>query len=192
MSNINDAIYTVDGFEFVSEKEAEQAQKEVEGVKYIKGKTDMKNPEMVLRIYNKMIEEGLFETAVGLSYLKEVQDYLYQVPFIRKEEILSIPVLHWDPLSIPQRKVEKEKKPQGTIESTEERKRLIVSVMLNLILIICIIAMFWISTTSSSPTILNYETKLIDRYASWEQELTEREQAVREKEQILGITPDTW
>lgn len=192
MSNINDAIYTVDGFEFVSEKEAEQAKKEVEGVKYIKGKTDMKNPEMVLRIYNKMIEEGLFETAVGLSYLKEVQDYLYQVPFIRKEEILSIPVLHWDPLSIPQRKVEKEKKPQGTIESTEERKRLKVSVMLNLILIICIIAMFWISTTSSSPTILNYETKLIDRYASWEQELTEREQAVREKEQILGITPDTW
>ena len=61
-----------------------------------------------------------------------------------------------------------------------------LSMMINLILILSVIGMFFISMTSSNPTILNYEAKLLDKYAAWEQELTEREQEIRAKEDRLG------
>ena len=39
--------------------------------------------------------------------------------------------------------------------------------------------------------ILNYEKKIQDRYAQWEQELTQREKAIREEEQELELDFDT-
>ena len=62
-----------------------------------------------------------------------------------------------------------------------------MSVMLNVVLVIAVIAMFVITLTSDQPNVLNYERALTNRYASWEQELTEREQAVREKERELKL-----
>ena len=44
--------------------------------------------------------------------------------------------------------------------------------------------------TGSRPTILNYEKALQNRYASWEQELNDRENAVREKERQLMLDED--
>ena len=41
--------------------------------------------------------------------------------------------------------------------------------------------------SGNNANILNYRNAIVDEYASWEQELTEREKAVREKEQELGI-----
>lgn len=52
-------------------------------------------------------------------------------------------------------------------------------------MVIIIVAMFAISLTSGSTTILNYENKLIDKYEEWEQELQQREAAVRERENAL-------
>ena len=56
------------------------------------------------------------------------------------------------------------------------------SLVMNLILLISVVFMFLISATSGHPTILNYEKEIINRYSSWEQELTEREAALREAE----------
>ena len=47
--------------------------------------------------------------------------------------------------------------------------------------------MFMITLRSDNPNVLNYERALTDKYASWEQELTERERAVREKELELQV-----
>ena len=44
-----------------------------------------------------------------------------------------------------------------------------------------------VSMTSEHPTIINYESRILDRYSEWDQELSEREQAVKEKEFELGI-----
>ena len=66
---------SVGGFSFENKDEAEQAKKEIEGIKYIKAKTDMSDPEVILQVYNKMIGQKLFETAVGYSYLKDLQEY---------------------------------------------------------------------------------------------------------------------
>ena len=48
----------------------------------------------VLEIYNKMVKQELFETAVGFTYLKELQEYLIQNPSINNSDILPISVTH--------------------------------------------------------------------------------------------------
>ena len=78
---------SVGGFSFENKDEAEQAKKEIEGIRYIKTKTDMNDPEVILQVYNKMIGQKLFETAVGYSYLKDLQEYLTTIPFIEKMKI---------------------------------------------------------------------------------------------------------
>ena len=54
-------------------------------------------------------------------------------------------------------------------------------------LALAIVAMFVISFVSDQPNILNYERAITDKYASWEQELNQREQTIRDKERELKL-----
>ena len=62
-----------------------------------------------------------------------------------------------------------------------------LSLIMNIVMVIAIIAMFIITLNSDQPNVLNYERNLQNKYATWEQELTQREQTVREKERELHI-----
>lgn len=59
--------------------------------------------------------------------------------------------------------------------------------IVNILLVILVVAMFCITLNSNNPNILNYKRKILNEYASWEQDLTERENAIREKESMLDI-----
>lgn len=61
----------------------------------------------------------------------------------------------------------------------------------NFAFVVSILLMFLITATSGQTTILNYEKKIQDRYAQWEQQLTQREKAIREEEQELELDFDT-
>lgn len=65
--------------------------------------------------------------------------------------------------------------------------RRLVHVLLPLcmMLLLTVIGMFIVNATSNHPTILNYEEKITNRYASWKQELTEREKELDKREQAL-------
>ncbi len=71
-----------------------------------------------------------------------------------------------------------------------EKNGFTLSVILNVLLAVAIVAMFFISYVSEQPNVINYERALTSKYASWEQELTQREQAVRERERELKINQD--
>lgn len=184
-------VYVVEGFAFTSESEAEQAKKEREGIRYIKEKTNMNNPDMVLQIYNKMIREKMFVTSVGYAYLSDLQEYLRTNPYINDEDILPIEVVH---PSVQESLKEEKQKHQMQLQEVKKnaakkpvtdmelQNRYKLSLLVNLILAISVVCMFVISATSGHPTILNYEEKLVNRYSVWEQELTEREAALREAE----------
>ena len=62
-----------------------------------------------------------------------------------------------------------------------------ISVLLNVVLVIALIVMFWVTLQSETPNMINYRIALENKYAAWEQELTERESQVREMERELGI-----
>jgi hypothetical protein len=49
--------------------------------------------------------------------------------------------------------------------------------------------MFVVSWKSDVPNIVNYRTAVLNEYSEWEQELTEREKAVREAEKNLDTNP---
>lgn len=187
----------IDGFSFASPVEAEVAAKEAEGVKFIKEKADMNNPDMVLNIYNKMIQQNLFETAVGYAYMKELQEYLQSIPFIKSEEIRPIPIQHptlEESLRKRSRrsedKTKENAKKEQQVVNVNYKTRYRLTSALCIVFAICIIAMFVITATTNNTTILNYEQEIIDRYEAWEIELTEREEAVQAKEIELGISAE--
>ena len=194
--------YEAGGFVFRTKKEAELAQREIEGTKYLRQKLDMENPNAVFSIYQNLIEQDLFETPVGYCFLKELRDYLLMIPAISNEEVLAIPIRY------PQTEEEekKQKKEQKKEEQRKERQRekekaknkkeqkkegknykgrCQFFMVTSLILLISVVSMMLLAATSDNVNILNYENKLIDKYSSWEQELEEREQAVKEHEQAL-------
>lgn len=193
--------YEAGGFVFRTKKEAELAQREIEGTKYLRQKLDMENPNAVFSIYQNLIEQDLFETPVGYCFLKELRDYLLMIPAISNEEVLAIPIRY------PQTEEEekKQKKEQKKEEQRKERQRekekaknkkeqkkegknykgrCQFFMVTSLILLISVVSMMLLAATSDNVNILNYENKLIDKYSSWEQELEEREQAVKEQNSI--------
>ena len=89
MNNFN---MVVEGFLFTNESMAQAACQEVEGIKYVRERLDMENPRMVLEMYHKLLAEQVFETPVGMMYLKELQDYLLVEPELAEEEIEPIEV----------------------------------------------------------------------------------------------------
>ena len=181
---------TINGFVFTDEAEVEQAKKEAQGIHYVEERADMHHPETVLEIYNKMVKQELFETAVGYTYLKELQEYLIQNPTINNRDILPISVTHpmleeslRKKLRISAKKESNEKKMLK--KSDGYRKKYEITLFISVILAVSMIGMFIIASTSNSPTIINYENKLIDKYAAWEQELDEREAALNEREHTM-------
>ena len=207
-----DVIQTweIEGFSFTDENQAKTAQKELEGVKYIKSNIDYDNPDVVLEMYNRVIEQKLFATPVGYSYLKEMQEYLTTIPYIMNQDIPPIPVEVIPATSAASDTVgkkergnknrhkdknsdKKQRDAQNPLEESSNqkktqmrnldfRKRYKASFGMNVVLVIIVIAMFAISLTSGSTTIINYENKIINKYEQWEQELSEREATVSERE----------
>lgn len=184
--------YEAGGFVFRTKKEAELAQREIEGTKYLRQKLDMENPNAVFSIYQNLIEQDLFETPVGYCFLKELRDYLLMIPVISNEEVLAIPIRYPQTeeeekkQKKEQKKEEQRKERQKEKEKAKNRKeqkkegknykgRCQFFMVTSLILLISVVSMMLLAATSDNVNILNYENKLIDKYSSWEQELEERE-----------------
>lgn len=177
--------FIVDGFSFNDEDLLKEAKKEAEGVRYMKARVDLQYPDRVLQIYRRMIEQNMFQTQVGYAYLRELQDYLCTMPQVSNEEIPPIPV----------RMKVKVSDASGTTEALREenrksRRAFRWSVMINFFAAAVILVMFAIAMSSSSPTVLNYENELQNKYAAWEQELEAREAAVSQKERMLNGDDD--
>lgn len=182
--------FSAGGYSFYTEKDAALAENEKRKVEYLEARLDYSRPDSILRIYNKTIEERIFRSPVGHFFLKNLQNFLLQQPAIDKSQIADIPqYVSYDgefreqPKTAPKRQTTVGKKK----EEPKKSNALTVSVVINLVLAAAVIAMFVITLKSDQPNILNYEKAITNRYASWEQELTEREKAVRVKERELNM-----
>ncbi len=177
---------TVGGYLFNTETDAKLARAEGHKIKYLEEHMDYSSPESIKYIYEKAIQDRIFRTPVGLQYLKHLQDFLLERQDIRSENIVAIPLdisfsgLNEQAPPAGQRGIKK-KLPD------REKSAFIISVISNVLLALAICAMFAISLKSDQPNIFNYERALRDKYSAWEQELTEREQAVRDRELELKL-----
>lgn len=183
--------FSAEGYSFYTEKDAALAENEKRKVQYLEARMDYDHPESILRIYNKAIDERIFKSPVGHFFLKSLQDYLAKQPGIAKESIADIPmyVSFAEELRNTVKPAPKRPESRGTRSKPKEvgANGLMISVIINLVLAVAVIAMFVITLKTDQPNILNYEKAITNRYAAWEQELTEREKAVRVKERELNI-----
>ena len=178
-----------EGFFFLSAEDAGLAVTERKQIEYLQDHLDYQQPQQVLALYDKALQERIFKTPVGMIYLKQLQDFLLNQAEIDPAKVRMIPV--YQPCVGSPRKSEGLRSSANKTRKEQQRiLRLRLSVILNVLLIIGVIAMFVIAIRSDRPNILNYRTAILNEYASWQQELSEREQIIREKERELKISEE--
>ena len=171
----NRTDHVVSGFAFYSEKDARLAEQERQKIAYLDKRIDRTNLESVLVIYKKALDDRVFRTPVGLEYLRELQGELKAEQDLLGEEIPPIPL--WTNFADTREKTAPARRRIKPAPDENKNTTFRLSLIMNIV----------ITLNSDQPNVLNYERNLQNKYATWEQELTQREQTVREKERELHI-----
>ncbi len=178
----------IDGYYFLNEEDAQIADVEMQKIQYISEKTKKEDPKELLDIYDKMIGNNMFVTPIGYDYLRQLQGLLYKSAEIEDDKIQDIPIRLSIAAALRRQEAERER-PNYMAEVKKKKKdyrqEYKSSLVVNVILSLVIAAMFVIALKSDHPNILNYRSAILNQYAEWEQDLTEREAALREKEASL-------
>lgn len=189
-SKKNKKGFTVGGYNFATTLEAQNAKEEMQAIRYLCEKTDINDVAQAYVLYNKIIEKELFKTQVGMDFLNKLQKSLINNPSVPNDRIQPIPVRTDIEEAIEDRREADAFKLKNKHLSDDVKRfktYFTRSLIVNFLLIIIVISMMIIAATSNNPNILNYESKLQDRYASWEENLKAREAVIKEKELSLGI-----
>lgn len=173
----------VDGFSFPSYKEAQVALKEKKNIETIRERLDMTDATSVYQIYEKLIAREMFQTIVGYSFLNELR-HLLVTEFFYNESDLSVVEL---PKRLEYDKVSELNK--GVLENklmklTTLKNRMAIVIVA---LLIMIVAMFVIAAVNPNVGYINTENKVLNKYSAWQEELEQREQAIKEREAELDM-----
>ena len=178
--------FIVGGYEFLSENDAQKAAMDLSKIKVLKGRVKASRPADIKAVYEKSIENKIFKTPIGWGYLVGLRSKLLESGF-KEEDLTPIPLSvsmtrhsAMDTLNVKQRIIPSEPK-KGT------DFKIIFSIILNVVLLILVGLMFYVATASETDNMINYRKNITNRYSTWEQDLTDREKAVREAEKKLGI-----
>lgn len=174
-----------EGYLFMNEADAALAAQEKKKIAYLEKHLDYHSPENVLRVYKKAVLERVFRTPVGIEYLRRLQRALIQCGEFEETDIP--PIALYATYEVRMRDSYAPVRPRVQPAKKKGTPWQVLSVILNIFLLLAVVCMFAITLKSENPNILNYEKQLVNKYAAWEQELTEREQTIREKERELKI-----
>lgn len=178
--------FIVGGYEFLSENDAQKAAMDLSKIKLLEQRVKASRPADIKAVYEKSIENKIFKTPIGWGYLVGLRDKLLQSGYT-DEDLTPIPLnvsmtrrSAMEGINVKQRIIPAEPKKKSEFKT-------IFSIILNIVLLILVGLMFYVATTGESDNIINYRKNIINRYSSWEEDLTNREKAVREAEKKLGI-----
>lgn len=172
---------------FSNTQDVLMAQEELEKIEKLEPKIGQADIELLYKLYNKSIEKRSFQTPVGLEFMLKVKKILDNNPNT-PGEVVPIPLYTTFDLTTRREQQAIEKRQQFMVKKKEDaNKKLNISIWINVVLAIMVIAMFVIANTGNNPNILNYENAVINKYAEWEQELRERENRIVHYENEYGI-----
>ncbi len=178
--------FIVGGYEFLSENDAQKASMDLSKINLLEARVKASRPVDIKAVYEKSIENKIFKTPIGWEYLVGLRRKLLESGY-KEEDLIPIPLnvsmtrhSAMDSLNVKQRILPQEPKKEANFKT-------IFSIILNIVLLILIGVMFYITVTAETDNIINYRKNITNRYAGWEQELSDREKAVREAEKRLGI-----
>ena len=176
--------FVVDQYLFETEEEYQLAISEKKKIQYIDEHTDYRVIENVVVLYKRMIETHMFQTPVGYAYLERIYRLLLQNG-VTTEDLPRIFVKKKISLAGRKEIMRENRLLRNGIERKKRTNSIIITVCIALAVVV--IALFSVAFTGQHPNILNYENVILDKYSAWEQELTERENAIREKELSLKV-----
>lgn len=163
------------GFIFSDEMVAEKAKKELNAVSYLRNQMAHMNSAQILEAYKRLIDKRVFDTAVGYSFLKELQRLLIADDSIDNSAIPMIPVAD----------VREVRDTEAETQKLKWQRKFHVLFPFTIVLIGCVVFMFILTATSNNMTILDYKEKIENQYATWEESLSKREDQVKEREEKL-------
>ncbi|MCF0131455.1 MAG: hypothetical protein HUJ71_06980 [Pseudobutyrivibrio sp.] len=192
------ASYKVGEFTFSDEATAKKAANELKAINYLMPQLKNAKDSDILKAYNQLVQRKMFSTVVGLSFLQQLQNNLISSSTINNKDILPLySVGDIKPADNKDNEPVKKVPNRGAVTTSKtksdlakENKRLkafnTFLVVICLTLLTAVIGMFYVSSTINSPTILNYEEELINKYVDWEQELEEKEMELLQRERALN------
>lgn len=177
--------YIVMGYEFDNKASADAAKNELEMISKIKSQGNMNNHKIALSVYNKLLEENLFQTPVGLEYMRSLQKELLAAKTIDKSEIKAIKINN-EKSNEPQ----PEKKITEFSKNTDKNKKdaqkykekFTGSLIVNIVLILVIAAMFLIVKYTHRFDEQAHRERIENEYIAWENDLKERESHIQQWE----------
>ena len=174
--------YKVGKFEFGTLDEANEAQKEYQAIEYITKQLDFSNLGAVKNVYDQLQKQNMFHTAIGLSFMKKMEAHIAKLESAEADS-------NQDNISAKtaeKKGVDSKNKPKR-IERELKKYKTLTSIfrITTIALLLMVIGMFYVASTINSPNILNYKEQITNEYASWAQELTERESVLNKRENEL-------
>lgn len=187
--------YVVEHFSFEDKAVFERAQMEARLIGTMRKKYKLANGKIALKVYQKALEEGVFMTAVGHSFLRELRVIALKTNAASEEELPGIPIGSGDgggqnPSGGGSEAAEyspKRLRELSRFERLYEGQRLLnrklkFVVAALVVLVIAIIVIDFKSEYSVFTYFTDYKAKmeeeLIHKYEGWEKELKAREDAL--------------
>ena len=177
----------IDGYEFESFAVYEEAKKEAETIAALRAHANLNDIDTLRKIYENYTGEDAFKTQVGIGFIREVQRRVAKDPEYKKR-MKAIPVASRRGASeISDARIgELERK----IKDLRREKKRDVSVRNIVIIFLAVVVavLFYIEIYDGRAADKEkVREEVLNEYAGWADELTEREEYVRELERQLGI-----
>lgn len=186
--------FTFQGHTFDDEKQMIAAKKEAEAIEYLRSKTDFSNMNNLMKLYDRILDRNMMETVVGIGFLKEIRETLINSGMFTEGQIRPVPLLPEVKKLKKRKEIQKRNRERTQLERCE--RQITILKVICFFLVVLVIGMFAIVLTGTrSPLAIRYEEQILDKYASWAQELQEQEAFLREYVRQLeqeGIHVPNW
>lgn len=185
---------TFQGHTFDDEKQLIIAKKEAEAIVYLRERTDFNNLEQLMKLYNRVLDKNMMETIIGIEFLTEIRKQLVDSGMFLEEQIRPVPLLPEARKMKKRAEEQKRSRDRILLEQAQKQNRLLKMVcffLSGLVIVMFVIAL----TGKQSPLAVRYEERIINKYASWADELTQRERMLRkyiEQLEAEGIDVPEW
>lgn len=186
--------YMVEHFCFEDKETYERALKEHQVISAMKKKYQLSNGKVALNVYQKTVEEKVFSTIVGYSFLRELRHGILAAGLAKEKELEKIPIKNSGTES--DSNVTSENRHIGP-DKTEKYRRLYEGqCLLNrrmkiiVVALVVLVLAFVIIDLKSEYSVFTYftdyeakmEQELIDKYRGWENDLKAREEALNQNQ----------
>ena len=185
--------YIVDGYQFSNKAEYDRAKREKETIAYLTAKTDISDRKALLKIYNRSVEKGSFQTIIGQQFLTELRKQLVGSGIVSEDTLAPIRIVSGssserDSVSQDKKEIERELvRYQKAYENAVAHRT--IKNMLITVLVLVIVGMLVITATSQYSVFTyftDYKTKIrnevVDEMENWQKELEEREANLEKRE----------